>query len=385
MTSLVLPALDRSLGSVDLGAPAQLTTSSVPPTSRAVYAASHVVADPLRASAENVADQIDWDATLLLRRDLWSLGLGVAESMDTAQRGMGLDWPGAKELALRTLRDAADFGGSVVVGIGTDQIDNDNPSPGEISDAYSEQVAEIESAGGEVVMMASRHLARAATGPDDYAAVYGSVLSAATRPVVLHWLGSVFDPALVGYWGNIDPSAALDSVLGIIAENKDAVRGIKVSVLDPRLEIALRQGMPDGVRVFTGDDFNYVDLIAGDGTHTSDALLGAFAAIGPFASAAFARLDAGDEEGFRRILGPTEKLSRLLFTAPTQYYKVGVAWLAYLNGKQRHFRMLGGFETGRSLQHLADLVRAAGEIGLFTDPAFTAARASAYFAVHGID
>ncbi|MGV9863935.1 dihydrodipicolinate synthase family protein [Rhodococcus koreensis] len=384
MASIVLPDLDRSTGTLVLGTPARLDTRSTAPTSRAVYAASHVIADPLRASAENAADQIDWDATLQLRHDLWSLGLGVAESMDTAQRGMGLDWAGARELAVRTLTEAKSVGGRVVVGVATDQLKTDSPSLEEIRDAYLEQVETIESAGGEVVLMASRHLARAAGGPDDYLSVYDAVLAAATRPVVLHWLGSVFDPALDGYWGYSDPSEAMDTVLQIIDNHRERVRGIKVSLLDPALEIALRRRMPDGVRVFTGDDYNYVDLIAGDGTHTSDALLGAFAALGPFASAAFARLDDGDEQGFRNILGPTETLSRLLFAAPTQYYKVGVAWLAYLGGKQDHFRMIGGFETGRSLTHLAELVRAADAIGLFTDPDFTAARASAYFAVHGI-
>jgi hypothetical protein len=384
VVSVILPISDRSVSTLVLGEPAQLDTPSTPPTSRSVYAASHVVANPLRASAENSTDHIDWDATLQLRHDLWALGLGVAESMDTAQRGMGLDWAAAKELAIRTLTDAKSVGGKVVVGIGTDQLETDTPSLDEIRDAYIEQVQAIESAGGEVVLMASRHLARTATGPDDYVSVYDAVLTAATRPVVLHWLGSVFDPALAGYWGFADPVTAMDTVLQIITTHRERVRGIKISLLDPALEIALRARMPAGVRVFTGDDYNYVDMIAGDGTHTSDALLGAFAAIGPFASAAFARLDDSDEQGFRKILGPTETLSRLLFTAPTQYYKVGVAWLSYLNGKQNHFRMIGGFETGRSLTHLAELVRAANDIGLFTDPDLTAARTSAYFTIHGI-
>jgi Protein of unknown function (DUF993) len=386
MPHVVLPAADGSAAPLVLGEPARLATRSTPPTCRAVYAAAHVVADPRRACAENPGpDQIDWDATARLRHDLWSQGLGVAESMDTAQRGMGLDWDGARELAVRTLTDAKAVGGKVVVGVGTDQLTSATATLPQIRDAYLEQVEAIESAGGEVVLMASRHLARAAAGPDDYLSVYDAVLSNATRPVVLHWLGSVFDPALQGYWGFAEPKAAMDTVLAILTEHKHTVRGIKVSVLDPAIEVALRERMPDPVRVFTGDDYNYVDLIAGDGSHTSDALLGAFAAIGPFASAAFTRLDAGDEAGFRNILGPTESLSRLIFAAPTQYYKVGVAWLAYLNGKQDHFRMIGGFETGRSLTHLADLVRAADAIGLFTDPEFTAARAAAYFAVHGLD
>jgi hypothetical protein len=384
MVALLLPTADHATDRLLLNEPASLEVRSTPPTSRAVYAAAHVVADPLRASTADHGNAIDWDATMRLRHDLWSLGLGVAESMDTAQRGMGLDWAAAKELALRTLNEAQSVGGRVVVGVGTDQLTTPSPSLPEIQDAYIEQIDAIESAGGEVVLMASRDLARAATGPDDYLAVYDAVLASATRPVVLHWLGTMFDPALSGYWGFAQPEFAMDTVVQIITEHLSAVRGIKVSLLDPALEIAIRDRMPEPARVFTGDDFNYVDLIAGDGTHSSDALLGAFAAIAPFASAAFARLDAGDEQGFRNILGPTEALSRLVFAPPTQYYKVGVAWLAYLNGRQDHFRMIGGFETGRSLEHLADLVRAGDAIGLFSDPEATAVRASAYFAVHGL-
>jgi hypothetical protein len=232
--------------------------------------------------------------------------------------------------------------------------------------------------------MASRHLARAAQGPDDYAEVYGEVLAQTQRPVILHWLGPMFDPVLAGYWGHDEPKAAMRTVVDIIGAHVDKVRGIKVSLLDAALESLLREQIPAPARVFTGDDFNYVDLIAGDGTRHSEALLGAFAAVPRFASAAFARLDAGDTEGFRAILEPTLPLSRLVFTAPTQYYKAGVAWLTYLDGGQDHFRMLGGFETGRSLLHLADLVRTAGAIGLFTDPDLAAHRASAYFAAQGV-
>jgi hypothetical protein len=385
MTHLVLPDSTGNLAQVELAAPAALVTASAPPVSRAVYAAAHVVADPLKAcDAVPGVEQIDWDATLELRRRLWSLGLGVAESMDTAQRGMGLDWAGARELALRTLADADQRGGEVVVGIATDQINGATTDLGRIRDAYLEQIADIESAGGSVVMMASRHLARAAQGPDDYARVYGEVLEQAGRPVILHWLGAMFDPALVGYWGHDEPKAAMGCVADIIGAHVDKVRGIKVSLLDAALETLLREMIPAPARVFTGDDFNYVDLIAGDGTRHSEALLGAFAAVPRLASAAFVRLDAGDVEGFKRILGPTQPLSRLVFSAPTQYYKVGVAWLTYLDGGQDHFRMLKGFETGRSLLHLAELVRVAGGLGLFTDPDLAAQRASAYFAVQGL-
>lgn len=385
MTHLVLPDSDGNLAHVDIAAPAALVTASTPPTSRTVYAAAHVVADPLRAcDAVPGAEQIDWGATLELRRRLWSLGLGVAESMDTAQRGMGLDWAGARELALRTLADARERGGEVVVGVATDQIDTPTADLGQIRDAYLEQIADIENAGGSVVMMASRHLAAAAQGPGDYAKVYGEVLAQAGRPVILHWLGAMFDPALAGYWGHDEPKAAMATVVDIIGAHVDKVRGIKVSLLDAALETLLREMIPAPSKVFTGDDFNYVDLIAGDGTRHSEALLGAFAAVPRFASAAFARLDAGDTVGFREILEPTLPLSRLVFSAPTQYYKVGVAWLTYLDGGQDHFRMLKGFETGRSLLHLAELVRAGATLGLFSDPDLAAHRASAYFAVQGI-
>ncbi|MFW0797542.1 dihydrodipicolinate synthase family protein [Gordonia sp. CPCC 205515] len=384
MFTLDLPLAGGGTATHTLGAPAALSTATTPPTSRDVFAAAHVVANPYRASAEGGADQIDWDATLRLRQDLWSLGLGVAEAMDTSQRGMGLDWPGARELATRTLRAANEVGGRVVVGIGTDHLKIDTPTLTDITAAYLDQMAAIESLGGSCVMMASRHLAAVATTPDDYVTVYDAVLSQASRPVVLHWLGEVFDPALAGYWGHGDPAAAMDTVVAIIADHAVRVRGIKVSLLDPVQEIRLRNRIPDGVRVFTGDDYNYVDMIVGDDEGNSDALLGAFAALGPFASAAFARLDREDVDGFRDVLGPTEALSRLIFTSPTQFYKVGVAWLAYLNGQQDHFRMIGGFETGRSLVHLADLVREADRIGLFADPELTARRARAYFAVHGI-
>lgn len=384
MPAITMPDADGRLVTHSLGEPARLTTASTAPRSRSVYAAAHVVADPLRASAAGGPGQIDWDATLALRQDLWSLGLGVAEAMDTSQRGMGLDWPAARELATRTLRAAQDAGGRVVVGIGTDQLESAEPELAAIGAAYSEQIATVEALGGQSVMMASRHLARAADGPDDYLRIYDQVLTAATRPVVLHWLGEVFDPSLAGYWGHSDPVAAMDTVATVIADHTDKVHGIKVSLLDPAREIELRRRVPAGVRVFTGDDYNYVDMIAGDAHGHSDALLGAFAALGPFASAAFACLDQGDTAGFRDILAPTEPLSRLIFASPTQYYKVGVAWLAYLNGRQSHFRMIGGFETGRSLLHLTDLIRAADQIGLFTDPERTAHTAATYFAAQGI-
>ncbi|GAA1862654.1 dihydrodipicolinate synthase family protein [Pseudonocardia ailaonensis] len=384
MRATDLPAADGSLRRHTFGPAADLPAHAAPATSRLAYAAAHLVADPLRASAAGGPDQIDWDATLRLRHCLWDLGLGVAEAMDTSQRGMGLDWPAARELAHRSLAEARTRDAKVVVGIATDQLGPGTVELAAVRDAYLEQLAEIEGAGGEVVLMASRHLVRAARDADDYLSVYDTVLREAARPVVLHWLGEVFDPALAGYWGHDDPDKAMTVVTDLVAAHTDAVRGIKVSLLDADLERELRRRLPAGVHLFTGDDHHYTDLVAGDGVRHSDALLGAFAVVGRYAAAALARLDEGDEAGFRAILAPTEPLSRLVFAAPTRFYKVGVAWLAYLDGAQDHFRMVGGFETGRSLGHLGDLVRAADAIGLFTDPGATATRAARYFSAHGI-
>ena len=283
MKTIDLPAPNGQYRTVQLAAPASLETSSTAPTSRIAYAAGHVVADPLLASAGSSA--IDWDATLKIRHALWDLGLGVAESMDTAQRGMGLGPKEALTLARRTLAEARTVGGSVVVGIATDQLDPGPHPLEEIADAYIEQLTEIEAAGGRVVMMASRHLALSATGPDDYLEVYGKVLDAAKQPVILHWLGSMFDPALDGYWGDRSIPQASETVLGLIESKKEKVAGIKVSLLDKDHEISFRRRLPEGVRLFTGDDFNYADLIAGDENGYSDALLGAFAAVPRFASA----------------------------------------------------------------------------------------------------
>lgn len=366
-----------------LAEPKLLSTLDHPPVSREVYAAGHVVADPLRSSTGSPT-RIDWDATLRVRHDLWDLGLGIAESMDTAQRGMGLDPAAALLLGKRTLAEAKNRGGKVVVGIATDQLDNEKHSLPEIRDAYLAQQTEIEGAGGSVVMMASRHLARTAQTPEDYIEVYEAVLDASTRPVILHWLGTMFDPALNGYWGSDTIEAATETVLGLIQTRKSSVAGIKISLLDADHETMFRRRLPEGVRLYTGDDFNYVDLIAGDDQGHSDALLGAFAAVPRFASAAFACLDAGDVEGFRRVLDPTVELSRLIFEAPTRFYKVGVVWLSYLTGSQSHFRMVAGFESGRSLIHLAQVFEAANRIGLFPDPDNAAARANAYFRAQGV-
>ena len=383
MTAFDLPSPSGLPRVLELVEPAQLTVATAPPTSRVAYAAGHVVADPLRSSIGSPA-AVDWDATLRIRHDLWDLGLGVAESMDTAQREMGLDAATAMELARRTLAEAQGRNGQVVVGIATDALDDTDHSLPQITDAYLDQLREVEHAGGRVVIMASRHLARTAQSAEDYLRVYGDVVDAATRPVILHWLGPMFDPALTGYWGSTAFEAAAETVITLIAGRPDKIDGIKVSLLDAEYEVELRRRLPVGVRLFTGDDFNYADLIAGDSHGHSDALLGAFAVIPRFASAALARLDQDDVPGFRAILEPTVPLSRLVFEAPTRYYKVGVVWLSYLTGAQDHFRMVGGLESGRSILHLADLIESANAIGLFLDPDLAAARASDYFRAQGV-
>lgn len=382
-TRITLPAAGGGKRQLCLNEPASLETSATPSASRVAYAAGHVVADPLYSCTGGHA-RVDWDATLAVRHRLWDLGLGVAESMDTAQRGMGIPPAVALELGRRTLGEARSRGAAVVVGIATDHLSSDERDLTAITDGYLAQLADIEGAGGSVVMMASRQLARAATGPEDYLRVYDAVLRAARNPVILHWLGDMFDPALAGYWGNDSVAEASETVLMLIREHVDRIDGIKMSLLEEQHEVAFRHKLPENVRLYTGDDYNYVNLIAGDGTGHSDALLGAFAAVPRFASAAFAALDAGDESTFRRILEPTQQLSRLVFEAPTQYYKVGVVWLSYLTGWQSHFRMIAGLESGRSILHLADVFESANSIGLFADPDMAFARADAYFRGAGV-
>jgi hypothetical protein len=315
--------------------------------------------------------QLDWDATLAYRRHLWSLGLGVAEAMDTAQRGMGLDWPAARELIRRSLAEARATGGSgaIVCGAGTDQLaPADGVTLADVERAYAEQVGYVEGLGGRVVLMASRALARAARGPDDYARVYGTVLRQVRRPVILHWLGDMFDPQLAGYWGARDVDPAMDACLAIICEHRTKIDGIKISLLDAEREIALRRRLPGGVRLYTGDDFNYERLILGDERGYSDALLGIFDAIAPAASAALQALDGGDKPAYRAALAPTVPLARHIFQTPTHAYKTGIVFLAYLNGHQPHFRMIGGAESWRSVPHLAELFRLADAAGLLVDP-----------------
>ena len=364
---------------------------------RIAYSAAHVVANPLATVDPWLTAAIDWDTTIAYRRHLWSLGLGVAEAMDTAQRGMGLDWPTSLELIRRSLDAAKDFtaqGGTALVasGCGTDHLDIDAvKTVDDVIRGYEEQMEAIEKLGGKLIVMASRALARVAKSPADYERVYDRVLSQAKQPVVLHWLGDMFDPALAGYWGTKDVDAAMDTALGIIAAHPDKVDGIKISLLDKDKEIAMRRRLAPGVRMYTGDDFNYAELIAGDGFGSelfhgqSDALLGIFDAIAPAASAALGALAAGNTERFHALLGPTVPLSRHIFQAPTRFYKTGVVFMAWLNGHQSHFSMVGGQQSTRSITHFAELFRLADAADLLQQPDLAARRMKTLLALHGID
>ncbi|MER7939681.1 dihydrodipicolinate synthase family protein [Streptomyces sp. NPDC094473] len=362
--------------------PLDLTHSGAPLASRTVFSAAHVVADPGADISPDDPAAVDWDATLAFRRHLWSHGLGVAEAMDTAQRGMGLDWAGAAELIRRSAAEAKAVGGRIACGVGTDQLTGPATLP-EVRAAYEEQLALVEESGAQAILMASRALAAAAKGPEDYLETYAHLLRQATEPVVLHWLGPMFDPALEGYWGSADLDAATDTFLKVIAEHPDKVDGIKISLLDAEREIDVRRRLPGGVRCYTGDDFNYPELIAGDERGFSHALLGIFDPLGPLAAHAVRVLDTGDVEGFRAVLDPTVELSRHLFQAPTRFYKTGVVFLAWLAGHQDHFTMVGGLQSARSLPHLAKAYELADRLGLFPDPELAEARMRALLTLHG--
>lgn len=352
---------------------------------RTAYAAAHVVNDPLADCDPWIDTAVDWDRTLAFREHLWSLGFGVAEAMDTAQRGMGLDWPTSLELIQRSTALAKAGGHMIASGAGTDHL---APGPDVTVDdvirAYEEQCEAVEATGSRVILMASRALAKAAKSPDDYARVYGRVLSGLSQPAVLHWLGEMFDPALQGYWGSDDHMVAMDTALGVIADNASKVDGIKISLLSAEKEINMRRRLPEGVRMYTGDDFNYPDLIAGDDQGYSHALLGIFDPIAGAAAKALGQLAAGDRAGYDATFAPTVPLSRHIFKAPTRFYKTGVVFMAYLNGHQDHFTMIGGQESTRSTLHLAEIVRLANDAGLFADPDMAAARARPVFAARGV-
>jgi hypothetical protein len=374
MTSVSLLSAEGEVTSLDLREPVAASRPTAPLSSRTAYAAAHVVPKAWGENVPGAPADLDWDATLAYRHHVWSFGLGVADAMDTAQRNMGLDTAATRELITRSAAEAASVGGALVVGVNTDHLAEEQVSLDAVADAYLEQLAFAEDAGAGTVLMASRHLARAAQGADDYRRVYDRVLSAAQSPVVLHWLGTVFDPSLAGYFGSTDVAAASDTLLRIMTDNVDHVAGVKMSLLDADAEIAVRRRLPSGTTMFTGDDFNYVDLIAGDEQGYSDALLGAFTAIAPAASAAIQALDAGDTAEYERILRPTEALSRQIFAAPTYYYKTGIAFLSWLNGHQPAFSMVGGLHAARSLPHLSEIVRLADTAGALEHPELAAER-----------
>lgn len=386
MATLSLPTFDRRLESY--------TTSPAPSRAawngeafpRVAFSAAHVVADPLADNDPWVSSPIDWDATIRYRQYLWDLGLGVAEAMDTAQRGMGLGWTEARELIARSLEAARERSGALIAcGAGTDHL---VPGPDvtidDIIRAYDEQIEAVEALGGRIILMASRALAAAAKGPDDYVRVYDHVLREASEPVIIHWLGEMFDPALAGYWGSDDHGTAMETCLDVIAAHSAKVDGIKISLLSKEKEIVMRRRLPEGVRMYTGDDFNYAELIAGDEQGYSDALLGIFDAIAPAASAALAALGRGSENEFFDILEPTVPLSRHIFKAPTRFYKTGVVFLAYLNGLQDHFVMVGGQQSARSILHFAELFRLADKAGVLIEPERSAERMKRLLTVHGI-
>ncbi|PJJ02082.1 uncharacterized protein DUF993 [Streptomyces sp. 2333.5] len=362
--------------------------SARPPLrSRTVFAAAHVVADP-SATPPGGPAALDWDATLAFRHHLWAHGLGVAEAMDTAQRGMGLDWAAAAELIRRSAAEARAVGGLLACGVGTDQLPAHGATLAEVRAAYEEQLAVVEDAGGRPVLMASRQLAAAATGPDDYQELYGHLLRQSTRPVILHWLGPMFDPALAGYWGSDAYDAATETLLQIVATHPDTVDGVKISLLDAGREVRLRRRLPPGVRCYTGDDFHYPELIAGDEHGFSHALLGIFDPLAQRAAEAVRHLDAagpGSVAAFRAALDPTVALARHLFQAPTRYYKTGIVLLAWLAGHQSHFTMVGGLQSARSPGHLRRAYELADALGLFPDPERAARRMRTLLAAHGAE
>ncbi|WP_125616607.1 dihydrodipicolinate synthase family protein [Specibacter cremeus] len=400
--SLLLPTNDGGTRAYQLGPATTWARPVAPLTARRAYAAAHVIPETGADNTPGAPARLDWDATLAYRHELWSYGLGVADAMDTAQRGMGLDWAATAELIKRTGAEAAAVaaaGGAatagksirdlVACGAGTDQLDPAALPAGAaglraVIDAYREQIAVVREAGPKVIIMASRALAAVARGPEDYLSVYSALLQEADQPVILHWLGTMFDPALAGYWGSDDVARATETFLGLIREHADKVDGVKVSLLDAAHEVALRAALPAGVRLYTGDDFNYPELIDGDGTHHSDALLGIFAAIYPAASVALQKYDAGGAPGARAVLDSTRELGRHIFAAPTFYYKTGIAFLSWLNGKQPGFQMVGGLQSGRSVVHLAHTFELADRAGLLLDPPLAAHRMGDFLRVAGV-
>lgn len=383
--SITLPKADGTIEDYRLVGTPTARPAAPPRFSRIAYAAAHVVSDPLRDRDPWGAPAIDWDRTMAFRHHLWGLGFRIAEAMDTAQRGMGLDWTGAQELIRRSLAEARHVpGADLACGAGTDHLaPAEARSLADVIRAYETQMEFVEANGGRTIMMASRALARVAQSADDYRAVYRRILSQAKDKVILHWLGSMFDPQLAGYWGSDRFDEALDTVISIIGENRDKVEGIKISLLDNAKEVALRKRLPEGVRCYTGDDFNYADLIEDGPDGYSHALLGIFDAVAPQASHALAALAKGDREEFRKVLASTVPLSRKIFEAPTQYYKAGVVFLAWLNGHQDHFTMPAGMQSARGILHYCEVFRLADQANVLDQPELALLRMENFVAVNG--
>src|SRR3989440_8133406 len=387
MAGLKLPTALRRLELYQTGRSSPFPSAAAGPFNRRAFAAVHVVADPWSEQDPWLEPAIDWDATIAYREHLWRLGFSVAEAMDTAQRGMGLDWPTSLELIRRSIAAAATVPGAIVFsGAGTDHL-SPGPDVGidDVIRAYEEQCGAIEKLGGRIVLMASRALAAAARTPDEYAKVYNRVLSQVREPVIIHWLGDMFDPALANYWGTSNLDEAMEVAVAVINPNAAKIDGVKISLLDKQREIDMRRRLDKNVKMYTGDDFNYAELIAGDAQGFSHALLGIFDAIAPAASYALSRLAAGDEAGFHDVLGPTVPLSRHIFKAPTRFYKTGIVFMAYLNGHQDHFTMVGGQESTRSTLHLAELFRLADKAGLLANPELATRRMKTVLATRGIE
>ncbi|MEP4767135.1 MAG: dihydrodipicolinate synthase family protein [Roseibium sp.] len=385
---LTLPTKDNRLESYRLSGDPLIPRAPCVPLTRTAFAAAHVVSDPLKERDPWIGrPAVDWENTLKFRHWLWDQGLGLAEAMDTAQRGMGVDWPTAKELIERTMKEAKahPLKPRIACGAGTDHVELETiKTVDDIFEAYTAQMEAIEAAGGQVIIMASKAFPAISAGPDDYANVYGRLLDQASDPVILHWLGDMFDPALKGYWGSTDVAAASNAVLTIIRENADKVDGIKISLLDQAHEEAFRARLPDGVRLYTGDDFNYADLIEGDGKRYSHALLGAFAAIAPAASQALEALAQDDLETYHQLLAPTVPLSREIFKSPTRFYKAGIAFFAWLNDAQSHFIMPAGFQSSREIAHYAEVFRLADKARLLSKPDVAVERMALLLKLHGI-
>ncbi|ANZ06844.1 TPA: dihydrodipicolinate synthase family protein [Raoultella ornithinolytica] len=387
MLSIHLPTPQGIMTNYPLVTTEERPTVITPAFNRIAYAAAHVVIDPQHQGADWLNNpRIDWDATLAYRHHLWRLGFNIAEAMDTAQRGMGVSWEIAKELIIRSLQEAQTVpGADLAAGVGTDQLEAAHATTLEqVIAAYEEQMELVEQHNGKIILMASRALAKVAKTPQDYLAVYNRLLEQSQDKIILHWLGEMFDPALAGYWGSTDFAAAADTVLEIIANNVDKVEGIKISLLSKEKEVAFRKRLPSQVKMYTGDDFNYPELIAGEDGHYSHALLGIFDAIAPVAAAALNELALGNSGEYYRLMNPTVALSREIFKAPTQYYKAGIVFLAWLNGHQSHFSMAGGMQAAREISHYAEIFRLADQAGLLQDPQLATRRMKNLLTVYGL-